>query len=201
MLKFFNYHANYDQELLGWWKLSPLPSWCLSIKFFVISHFMIFRYKGLLDAIQKIHMEEGTKKFYRGFVPTMLGIVPYAGLSFLTYETCKGTYRKWTDGNEPNSMYRMLFGACAGFVGQSTTYPLDIVRRRMQTDGTHGDKNPEYRNIISTVRSVLRNEGLITGLYKGLSMNWVKGPIAVGISFTTYDFFHEQFQKITARSQ
>jgi solute carrier family 25 protein 42 len=162
---------------------------------------IIFRYNGLLDAIQKIHLEEGTKKFYRGFVPTMLGIVPYAGLSFLTYETCKSTYRNWTDGDEPNSIYRMLFGACAGFVGQSTTYPLDIVRRRMQTDGSHGARNPEYRTIISTIRSVLRNEGLISGLYKGLSMNWVKGPIAVGISFTTYDFFHERFQNIIARSQ
>ncbi len=144
-------------------------------------------------------MEEGIKEFYRGFVPTMLGIVPYAGLSFLTYETCKSTYRKWTDGAEPNSMYRMAFGACAGFVGQSTTYPLDIVRRRMQTDGSHGTRNPEYRTIISTVKSVLRNEGLTTGLYKGLSMNWIKGPIAVGMSFTTYDFFHERFQKVIER--
>ena len=156
---------------------------------------LIFRYNGLLDAVHKIYLEDGVQKFYRGFVPTMLGIVPYAGLSFLTYESCKSTYRKWTDGTEPSSMYRMAFGACAGFVGQSTTYPLDIVRRRMQTDGTQGPKNPEYRTIFSTIKSVLWNEGLITGLYKGLSMNWIKGPIAVGISFTTYDFIHEHLQK------
>lgn len=155
----------------------------------------LFRYNGLFDAVHKIHIEEGTKKFYRGFVPTMLGIVPYAGLSFLTYETCKSTYRKWSGGAEPNSMYRMGFGAFAGFVGQSATYPLDIVRRRMQTDGTQGERNPEYRTIVSTVRSILRNEGFITGLYKGLSMNWVKGPIAVGMSFTTYDFCHQRLKR------
>ena len=126
----------------------------------------------------------------------MLGIVPYAGLSFLTYETCKSKYRKWTDGSEPKSIHRMAFGACAGFVGQSTTYPLDIVRRRMQTDGIHAAKNPEYRTITSTLKSVLQNEGLIGGLYKGLSMNWIKGPIAVGISFMTYDFIHERLKYI-----
>lgn len=153
------------------------------------------RYNGLSETVLKIYHEEGFRKFYRGFVPTMLGIVPYAGLSFLTYETCKSSYRNMTEGSEPNSMYRMAFGACAGFVGQSTTYPLDIVRRRMQTDGSHGKPNPEYRTIYSTMKSVLQHEGLIGGLYKGLSMNWLKGPIAVGISFTTYDFFHDFFRK------
>lgn len=154
-----------------------------------------------MDAVHKIYEEEGIRTFYRGFVPTMLGIVPYAGLSFLTYESCKSRYRKMSNGLEPNSMYRMAFGACAGFIGQSMTYPLDIVRRRMQTDGTHGKVNPEYRTIYRTVKSIFRQEGLVSGLYKGLSMNWLKGPIAVGISFTTYDFFRDFFQTLLDAKQ
>lgn len=57
---------------------------------------------------------------------------------------------------------------------------MDIVRRRMQTKS-------KYVSIIDTLRIVYTREGFIGGLYKGLSLNWVKGPVAVGISFTTFD--------------
>lgn len=80
---------------------------------------------------------------------------------------------------------RMVSGAIAGLVGQSATYPLDIVRRRMQTDGFLNDR--PRRSIIETVKAVATTQGVKQGLYKGLSMNFIKGPIAVGISFTTFD--------------
>lgn len=79
---------------------------------------------------------------------------------------------------------RLICGAIAGLLGQSASYPLDIVRRRMQTATLTGTT---YSTIRSTITTVVRQEGVIKGLYKGLSLNWVKGPIAVGISFTTFD--------------
>ena len=77
----------------------------------------------------------------------------------------------------------------AGLLGQSSSYPLDIVRRRMQTQIGYSQLG-----ILGTMRKVVLEEGFIHGLYKGLSLNWVKGPIAVGVSFTSFDIVHKFLQ-------
>ena len=114
--------------------------------------------------------------------------MPYAGISFFTYETLKSSYHLYTDVKDIHPAQRLAFGACAGILGQTSSYPLDIVRRRMQTDGLDGG-GYKYHRVIQTLKEVLAREGFAGGLYKGMSLNWVKGPVAVGISFTTFDLF------------
>lgn len=98
-----------------------------------------------------------------------------------------------TKRSQPYSYERLAFGACAGLIGQSASYPLDVVRRRMQTAGVTGSS---YCTIVGTMRAIVTQEGVVRGLYKGLSMNWVKGPVAVGISFTTFDLTHNLLHKL-----
>ena len=92
------------------------------------------QYKNLIVVFRSIIRDEGLLSLYRGLTPTLLGVIPYAGTSFFTYETLKG----WTvqrRGNEehthwmlPSPVERMACGAIAGFLGQASSYPLDIVR-------------------------------------------------------------------------
>ncbi|XP_042297611.1 mitochondrial coenzyme A transporter SLC25A42 [Sceloporus undulatus] len=141
-------------------------------------------YSNIVHVFIRISQEEGLKTLYRGFAPTILGVIPYAGLSFFTFETLKKLHADHSGRSQPYPLERLVFGACAGLIGQSASYPLDVVRRRMQTAGVMGFS---YGSILGTMADIIREEGLVRGLYKGLSMNWVKGPIAVGISFMTFD--------------
>lgn len=144
------------------------------------------QYRSIFSVFRKMVVEEGTWSLYRGFSPTMIGIIPYAGTSFFVYETLKKNHYEDPDRvGDPAHSQRVLYGACAGLIGQAVTYPLDIIRRRMQTAPLK-DRTLEYRSMWSTFMFVLKTEGR-RGFYKGLSMNFIKGPVATGISFSTND--------------
>jgi len=144
-------------------------------------------YRTLREVFVKIVQTEGARTLFRGYFPTLLGVIPYAGVSFFVYDTLKRKYYIMTGEKQPSTLYALLFGALAGVCSQSSSYPLDIVRRRMQTTGVTPNCADKYLTISSTIQKIYREEGIIRGFYKGLSMNWIKGPLAVGISFATYD--------------
>ncbi|XP_067618092.1 mitochondrial coenzyme A transporter SLC25A42 isoform X2 [Eurosta solidaginis] len=153
-------------------------------------------YRTLRQVFVKIWVEEGPRTLYRGYFATILGVIPYAGVSFFTYETLKREYYEVTGNTKLNTLVSLAFGAVAGAAGQTSSYPLDIVRRRMQTMGVNKDSNDQYRTIYTTLKKIYKEEGIKNGFYKGLSMNWIKGPIAVGISFSTYDLIKELLREL-----
>eukprot|EP00041_Stephanoeca_diplocostata_P021427 m.499131 g.499131 ORF g.499131 m.499131 type:complete len:781 (-) comp21824_c0_seq1:124-2466(-) len=147
---------------------------------------------GYLEALKNVYRSQGELAMFNGLKPTLLGIVPYAGSSFAFFETMKDRYliaKGLRDESQVPTHVRLVFGGVAGLVAQSLTYPLDIVRRRMQVDQTGA-----YRNMVDCVQTILRTEG-VWAFYKGLSMNWIKGPIAVSVSFVVNDKVKNWFRK------
>ncbi|XP_032672617.1 mitochondrial coenzyme A transporter SLC25A42 isoform X3 [Odontomachus brunneus] len=139
-------------------------------------------YKTLRQVFWRIYRDEGILAYYRGFNATILGAIPYAGCSFFTYDFLKNLMAVYTVPI-PGFSTSLICGGIAGVVGQTSSYPLDIVRRRMQTSAIKGQ---HYHTIKSTIVKIYTEEGIMA-FYKSLSMNWVKGPIAVGVSFATHD--------------
>lgn len=80
-------------------------------------------------------LQEGVLALYRGWLPSVIGVVPYVGLNFGVYETLKDVAVKQygvQSDRDLSSTLRLAAGGVAGTVGQTVAYPFDVVRRRLQ---------------------------------------------------------------------
>ncbi|XP_070801735.1 solute carrier family 25 member 16 isoform X3 [Pituophis catenifer annectens] len=102
-------------------------------------------YRGIIHAFKTIYSKEGGMQgFYRGLMPTIVGMAPYAGFSFFTFGTLKsvGLAQAPTLLGRPcldnpdvlvlKTHVNLLCGGIAGAIAQTISYPLDVTRRRMQ---------------------------------------------------------------------
>lgn len=132
---------------------------------------------------------------YRGYKFTMIGIIPYAGINFGVYETLKFHSKKFNQNEEFLFTNKMICGAIAGAIGQTVTYPIDVLRRRVQTYGFADGVEPLKSNtMIGALSHIIKYEG-VKALFKGLSINYMKVTLVVSLCFTFYDTINERINK------
>ena len=152
------------------------------------------QYKNLFCVFKSIIKNEGHMYLYRGFSPTIMGVIPYKGLGFLTYEKLKSKSKEYN--LQLSAPLRLAFGAFAGLCGNLISYPFEIVRRRMQTPQHMKAHGRLYNSILASLVYIAWTEGIRGGLYKGITMNLFKNPIATGLSFTINDYCKIAFTKM-----
>jgi solute carrier family 25 phosphate transporter 23/24/25/41 len=161
-----------------------------------------YQYRGIFHALSTVLRHEGPRALYKGWLPSVIGVVPYVGLNFAVYESLKDWLIKsrpfgLVEDTELSVITRLACGAAAGTVGQTVAYPLDVIRRRMQMVGWKGgssviaggaDKaaSMEYTGMVDAFRKTVRHEGF-RALYKGLVPNSVKVVPSIAIAFVTYE--------------
>jgi len=144
-----------------------------------------------LDCAKKLYRREGIRVFYRGYIPNLLGILPYAGIDLAVYETLKRRYLQQTnsEGGSPPALSLLTFGTFSSCCGQVAAYPLALVRTKLQSQAGLQQKlnlPVEQTHAIGLFRYTLRNEG-IKGLYRGIVPNFFKVAPAVSISYFVYE--------------
>ncbi|XP_055620953.1 calcium-binding mitochondrial carrier protein SCaMC-2 isoform X4 [Toxorhynchites rutilus septentrionalis] len=152
------------------------------------------QYSSIMDAASKIYRREGLRSFYRGYIPNMLGIIPYAGIDLAVYETLKKKYLSHYETEQPSFWLLLACGSASSTLGQVCSYPLALVRTRLQAQAvTIGSQNPVdgiaavEPNMTNVFKRILQTEGPL-GLYRGITPNFIKVLPAVSISYVVYEY-------------
>lgn len=124
-------------------------------------------------------------KFYRGFSVTIAGMIPYAGVSFLSWGFLRAHFLPPDKAGHrpPTPVADLTIGAVSGMIAQTASYPFEIVRRRMQVGGiTRPDR---WLRLGETVGAVWQSGGW-RGFYVGLTIGYLKVVPMTAVSFTVW---------------
>ncbi|XP_078091128.1 mitochondrial adenyl nucleotide antiporter SLC25A24-like [Mustelus asterias] len=145
------------------------------------------QYTGIFDCAQKMYRKEGPRAFFKGYIPNIIGIIPYAGIDLAIYETVKNRYlqRYGRNGTDPGVFILLGCGTISSTCGQLASYPLALVRTRMQAQAVI--KNEPQLSMIEQFARIVQGEGLF-GLYRGITPNFMKVIPAVSISYVVYEY-------------
>ncbi|KAJ2803215.1 Mitochondrial carrier protein ymc2 [Coemansia guatemalensis] len=145
------------------------------------------QYKGPIDCIRKIYRSFGTAGIYKGQVPTIIRELNGFGMYFLAYEAL--VQRKMAETgkarSEISSVLVCLYGAAAGFAMWLTSYPIDVVKSKMQTDGFAGSSQ-KYSGSIDCIRKTFEKEGL-RGFFRGISPCLLRAAPANAATFIGFE--------------
>lgn len=136
--------------------------------------------------------------FYRGFTVTLLGMVPYAGTSFLTWGYLRSllippillndpSHESTLRHEKPTPLLDLTIGALAGSTAQTVSYPFEIIRRRMQVGGITNADPRAWLGFSETVAKIWRTQGL-RGFYVGLMIGYVKVIPMTATSFAVWQW-------------
>ncbi|PUZ41745.1 hypothetical protein GQ55_9G529300 [Panicum hallii var. hallii] len=142
-------------------------------------------YRGISHALFAICRDEGFRGLYKGLGATLLGVGPSIAVSFSVYETLRTHWQIERPYDSP-VLISLACGSLSGIASSTFTFPLDLVRRRMQLEGAGGRARIYNTGLFGTFGHIVRTEGF-RGLYRGILPEYCKVVPGVGIVFMTYE--------------
>ncbi|KAI9320517.1 mitochondrial carrier domain-containing protein [Dichotomocladium elegans] len=154
-----------------------------------------------LHTAKTMWTQQGIRAFWPGLTLGLLGVFPYQALDMGIYETLKVTYLRYMNtmdekrknelgGSSPSVLPNVLVlwacGMVSGSIGATTVYPLNLVRTRLQAQGTPGHPHV-YTSAFDAARKTYQSDG-VRGFYKGLGPTLFKVVPSVSISYAVYEF-------------
>lgn len=151
--------------------------------------------KLIVSTAKQMVREGGMLSAYRGLTMGLVGMFPYSAIDLGTFELLKSSIISYNARKlklpldhpdvYPGSFATGAIGAFSGAFGASIVYPINLLRTRLQAQGTV--LHPQtYTGVVDCARKTVGNEG-VRGLFKGITPNLLKVVPAVSITYVVYE--------------
>lgn len=138
-------------------------------------------YSGPLDCVRKLSAHEGVLRgLYRGQAVTVMREAQAYGVWFLAFEYMMNAdaERNKIARKEIPSWKIAAYGGLAGEALWLSSYPFDVVKSKMQTDGFGAQM--KYKSMRDCFAQTFRTEGL-RGFWKGIAPTLLRAmPVSAG---------------------
>ncbi|XP_043088421.1 mitochondrial basic amino acids transporter isoform X1 [Puntigrus tetrazona] len=142
-------------------------------------------YRNSLDCLVRIYRKEGVRGINRGMVTTVIRETPGFGVYFLAYDTL--TRALGCDADDGYIIPKLLLaGGMSGMASWISTYPVDVIKSRLQADGVGGANR--YNGIVDCIRQSWRREGWRT-FTRGLTSTLLRAFPVNATTFATVTLF------------
>ncbi|CAI5756935.1 unnamed protein product [Candida verbasci] len=134
-----------------------------------------------IDVIRQVIKNEGILAFYKGTLPPLIGVGACVSLQFYGFHESKRQILKFTNQEQLNLWPQTyISGAFAGLVNSPITSPVEQLRILSQS-------SKKTISIKETFKTILQNQGLFNGIYRGFNITVLREIQAYGIWFLTYE--------------
>ncbi len=142
---------------------------------------------GVLETVKDLYNEAGLLGLWKGVLPTLI-MVSNPSIQFMIYESLLKRLTAKCTANEQglkhvSAIQVFLLGAIAKLGATVLTYPLLVVKSRLQAKQTIGlDNSLYYLGTVDAVMKILHYEG-VAGFYKGMGTKIVQSVVAAAVLF------------------
>lgn len=153
-------------------------------------------YRSFSHAVRSIVAHEGPLALYKGAVPALM-LVSHGVVQFGVYEFIKSKVLRSDGASDielplgarmPTSAFHFLNGAASKLVASTTTYPLQVVKTRLQQRHIEGavSTSRKYSGVVDCVRGIVQEEGW-RAFFKGALPNALRVVPAAAVTFLVYE--------------
>lgn len=137
---------------------------------------------SVLRSLRTLARTNGTLSLWRGLGPTLWRDVPFSGLYWASYQSCKDAFGR---RNYHGAHVAFFSGAVSGVAAALITSPFDVLKTRRQAL-LMAPTNSVTSRTFPLLKDLVRTEG-VSALYAGILPRIAKIAPACGVMIACYE--------------